>query len=162
MAEYLGRYADVSATGLPIKCDRLSSSGTGDAYYYHVICRPGSIKTEEELLNAFEKGAGLDDLQGGQGLLDWYKMIAPNFGYLAELDWILAKGGADVESGYMDYTLEDEAVGTFDVYTVEMLLNGHITGRYGKTTLEITGTPDIKASEAAANDTKAQMRKRKL
>lgn len=43
-----------------------------------------------------------------------------------------------------------------------MLLNGHITGRYGKTTLEITGTPDIKALDAVQNASKAQMRKMRL
>ena len=62
----------------------------------------------------------------------------------------------------MDYTLTGEGTGTYDVYTVEMLLNGHITGRYGKTTLEITGTPDIKALDAVQNASKAQMRKMRL
>lgn len=161
-AEYLGRYEDVNGSGNTIYCDRISSSGTGDAYYYHVLCPTGSIKTEEELLEAFRNGGGVDDLQGGDGLLEWYKMMAPNYNYQAGLDWLLAKGGKDVESGYMDYTLTGEGTGTYDVYTVEMLLNGHITGRYGKTTLEITGTPDIKALDAVQNASKAQMRKMRL
>ena len=144
-AEYLGRYEDISSTGASIICDRISSSGTGDAYYYHVICRSGSIKTEEDLLNAFAKGSDIDDLNGGEGLLELYKMIAPGYNYQAGLDWILARGGEGADSGYMDYTLKGNETGTFDVYTVEMLLNGHITGKYGKTTLAITGSPDIKA-----------------
>ena len=161
-AEYLGRYVDVSGNGNSILCDRFTTSGAGDAYYYHVICKPGSIKTEEDLRNAFAKGAEIDDLKGGEGLLDWYKMIAPNYNFQAGLDWLLAKGGKDDSNGYFDYTLSGQNTGTFDVYTVEMLLNGHITGKYGKTTLEITGTPDIKATAAADNAGKSQMRKMRL
>lgn len=159
-AEYLGRYEDVNGMGNPILCDRISSSGTGDAYYYHVLCPAGSIKTERDLLDAFQNGSDVDDLKGGNGLLEWYKMLAPNFNYQAGLDWLLAKGGKDVESGYMDYTLT--GTGTYDVYTVEMLLNGHITGRYGKTTLKITGTPNIKAIDAVRSAGKIQMRKMRL
>lgn len=144
-AEYLGRYSDQDASGQAILCDRISSSGTGDALYYHVICPAGSIKTSEELLEAFRKGSA-DDLKGGEGLIEWYKMIAPSYNYLIGLDELLANGGKDSDSGYMDYVLSAPSTGTFDVYTVEMLLNGHITGRYGKTTLEITGSPNIKAA----------------
>ena len=148
-AAYLGRYPDQDASGATIYCDRISSAGTGNALYYHVICPSGAIKSSEDLLVAFRKGSGVDDLRGGEGLIDWYKMIAPSYNYLIGLDELLAKGGKDVDSGYMDYTLGTPSTGTFDIYTVEMLLNGHITGRYGKTTLEITGTPNIKAVAAS-------------
>ena len=157
-AEYIGRYPDQDASGATIYCDRISSSGTGNALYYHVICPSGAIKSSEDLLMAFRKGAGVDDLRGGEGLIDWYKMIAPSFGYLIGLDGLLAKGGKESDSGYMDYTLGSPSTGTFDVYTVEMLLNGHITGRYGKTTLEITGTPNIKAVEVAPSASRALRR----
>lgn len=154
-AEYLGRYEDKDAAGKTIYCDRISTSGTGDALYYHVICPAGSIKTSEDLLEAFRKGAGTDDLNGGEGLIEWYKMLAPSYNYLVGLDALLAKGGKDSDSGFMDYTLGTPSTGTFDVYTVEMLLNGHITGRYGKTTLEITGTPNIKSLGGAATASRA-------
>ena len=142
-AEYLGRYEDKDAAGNTIKCDRISTSGTGDALYYHVICPAGFIKTSEDLLEAFRKGAGADDLRGGEGLIEWYKTIAPSYNYLIGLDGLLARGGKDSDSGFMDYTLGTSSTGTFDVYTVEMLLNGHITGRYGKTTLEINGKATV-------------------
>ena len=154
-AEYLGRYEDKDAAGKTIYCDRISTSGTGDALYYHVICPAGFIKTSEDLLEAFRKGAGTDDLNGGEGLIEWYKMLAPSYNYLVGLDALLAKGGKDSDSGFMDYTLGTPSTGTFDVYTVEMLLNGHITGRYGKTTLEITGTPNIKSLGGAATASRA-------
>ena len=143
-AEYLGRYSDLSATGMPVLCDRISSTGTGNAFYYHVICPAGSIKNDDDLLAAFRKGAGVDDLKGGEGVLEWYKLIAPTYNYLEGLELILAKGGKDADNGYMDYILGNPSSGSFDVYTVEMLRNGHISGRYGKTTLEINGKPDIK------------------
>ena len=41
----------------------------------------------------------------------------------------------------MDYTIGK--TGMFDVYTVEIMLDGHISGRYGKTTLNISGSPDL-------------------
>lgn len=161
-AKYIGRYEDFDNTGASIHCDRISSSGTGDAYYYHVFFPAGTEKSEEELMAAFKSGSGFDDLKGGDGIVEWYKMIAPNYGYLAGLDWLLAKGDIDKSSGYMDYTLSGRNTGMFDVYTVEMLLNGHLTGRYGKTTLEISGTPDIKERDAVAGQTKAQIMKMRL
>ena len=157
-AEYLGRYQDQDTAGNPILCDRISSSGTGTALYYHVICPAGSIKTSEDLISAFRKGSGVDDLKGGEGVIEWYKMIAPSYNYLVGLDELLAKGGKDAPNGYMDYTLGTPSTGTFDVYTVEMLLNGHITGRYGKTTLEIDGTPNIKALGAVPASSRALRR----
>jgi len=141
VAEYMGRYASQSATGDDIWCDRITTKGTGDALYYHVFAPAGAITSEQELKAIFEKGCDVDDLKGGQGLIEWYKLIAPqiNFGY--GLNWLLAKGYKDSERGFMDYTLK--STGTYDVYTVEMLLNGHISGRYGKTTLDITGSPNL-------------------
>lgn len=161
-AEYIGRYNNVDNSGNVITCDRISSSGTGDAHYYHVICPSGSINNDEDLLEAFRKGSGVDDLKGGEGLIEWYKMIAPVYNYLAGLDYLLAKGDKKEETGYMDYTIQWNPTTDYDVYTVEMLLNGHITGRYGKTTLEISGKPDIKLMGSAAGQTKAQIMKMRL
>ena len=63
-AEYLGRYTGTDGSGGSINIDRISSSGTGNAYYYHVFSAPGALKTDQELRNAFENGCGIDDLKG--------------------------------------------------------------------------------------------------
>ena len=161
-AEYLGRYVGTNGSGEPINIDRISSSGTGSAYYYHVFSAPGALKTDQELRNAFENGCGIDDLKGAKGLIEWYKLVAAQEDYRLGLNWLLAKGYKDEDTGFMDYTLT--ANGTYDVYTVELLLNGHITGRYGKTTIDIDGTPDlasisevVKSGKRGINRTKLKM-----
>ena len=133
-----------------------------NAYYYHVFSAPGALKTDQELRNAFENGCGIDDLKGAKGLIEWYKLIAGQEDYRLGLNWLLAKGYKDEDTGFMDYTLT--ANGTYDVYTVELLLNGHITGRYGKTTIDIDGTPDlasisevVKSGKRGINRTKLKM-----
>ncbi len=141
-AEYLGRYQSENNSGLPIWCDRISSTGTGDALYYHVIAEAGSLDSQSALLSAFEKGAGVDDMKGGKGIIEWYKLLAPEANFSHGLDWLLAKGDKSSDNGFLDYTISSDT-GTYDVYTVEMLLSGHISGRYGKTTLEISGSPNL-------------------
>ncbi len=134
---YVGSYADVddASSGW---LDRLSAEGTGDVLYYHVVAKHNSIFSNEELLDAFEKGAGLDDLQGGAGLIAKFRSITGLLGnWNSGLDLMLACGGAGDELGYIDYKLKEP--GYHDVYVVEMRLNGHITGRYGKASLPING-----------------------
>lgn len=140
-AVYLGRYQSTDYDGNPIYCDRISSDCDEETFYYHVISAPGALKTDQELLNAFEKGCGLDDLKGAKGLLEWYKLLAPEHDYRIGLDALAARGFKDKDNGYMDYTIGK--TGLFDVYTVEIMLDGHISGRYGKTTLNISGSPDL-------------------
>ena len=146
-AVYIGRYTDTDANGNPVSRDRIYSVGTDSAYYYHVIARKGDIRTKSELKKMFLDGSGVDDVSGRNGVLKWFSILSSTYDN-ASLSWILARGGADSEIGYLDYTiLSDPNIGEFDVYTVEMSLDGELSGRYGHTVLDISGMPDIKTPE---------------
>lgn len=136
---YVGRY-DFADDGRVVALDRLSALGTGGAFYYHVFVRAGQIKNEEDLLTAFKEGTGIDDLNGGRGVINWYKALSSHDSAYS-LHSVLAYGGVDSDYGYMDYDIKGD--GIYDVYVVEMLLNGHISGRYGVSELDINGDPLI-------------------
>jgi hypothetical protein len=138
-AVYIGRY-DASAPEAKNAeyLDRLSAEGTGSAMYFHVIAKHGSLKGDEDILDAFRDGTGVGKTMGGKALVEWFKALV-SLGRVETLSGILACGGPGDANGYMDYTIGN--TGTFDVYVVEMLPNGHISGRYGLTTLEISGEP---------------------
>ena len=139
-AVYLGRYnASEEAKGVEY-IDRLSAEGTGDAMYYHVIAKRQSLTSNEDLLTAFRDGTGIGKTMGGKALVEWFKTLAElDESRITGLSAILACGGPDDDNGYMDYSIG--STGTYDVYVVEMLPNGHISGRYGMTVLEINGNP---------------------
>ena len=138
-AEYLGRYETLGPDGEVMSIDRLSADGTGEAYYYHVVTARGSMdsKDSDALLELFAEG-GIDDLGGGNGVLKWFSIYQNSSSFREEdvsLADLLARGGPEDEGGFIDYSIR--VSGLVDVYVVEMLLNGHITGKYGKTTLRI-------------------------
>lgn len=138
-AEYMGRYETMRPDGEVATIDRLSADGTGEAYYYHVVTPRGSMdsKDTDALLELFAEG-GIDDLGGGKGILEWLSMYQNSSSFKEEevsLADLLARGGPEDEGGFIDYSIG--VSGLVDVYVVEMLLNGHITGKYGKTTLRI-------------------------
>lgn len=139
-AVYIGRYAEEQESKSPSYIDRLSAEGTGEAMYYHIVAEHGSLAGEDQLLAAFKDGTGVGGTMGGKALIEWFKALySLNEEHAAGLDAVLACGGPDAENGYMDYSIG--STGLYDVYIVEMLPNGHISGRYGMTELEITGTP---------------------
>lgn len=142
---YLGRGSDVDDDKQPYDFDRFSATGTPEnVLYYHVFTVPGALTDANQMLEAFAKG-GLE-AGGGEYMIsaywDYAAYIRELFNTNIDLSWILACGGPQDDYGFLDYELPSN--GVYDVYVVEMLLNGHITGHFGKGTINVDGSPIAK------------------
>lgn len=146
MPVYLGRGSAVDDNKQPYYYDRFSATGTSpNMLYFHVFTVPGALTNANDLIQAFAKG-GLEGA-GGESFVQHYWSYASymeeRYNQKIDLSYVLACGGPHSDTGYLDYELPSN--GIYDVYVVEMLLNGHVTGHFGVASVNVTGTPALGA-----------------